>query len=157
MMILQVDISYATVFIPIYGGITPYKAGKALEVFVTFLWSLVLCPISLKPFYFQSLHQLTLNFLPSNCRHFTISSSCLRAALESVSLTFLEVRLFIQWRRIFRPTVHHHNTWGLFPRMLLERIAEYFCICSHWLIHKFLYFFFVLDLQILYFFCASPI
>ena len=36
-MILQVDISYVTVFIPTYGGITPYKAQKALEVSATFL------------------------------------------------------------------------------------------------------------------------
>ena len=32
MMILSVIISYVSVFIPIFGGITPYKPQKALEV-----------------------------------------------------------------------------------------------------------------------------
>ena len=36
MMIMQEDIPYNTVFMPIYGGITPYKARKFLEVSACF-------------------------------------------------------------------------------------------------------------------------
>ena len=96
MMILPVDISYITVFIRIYGGITPYKAQKALDVSATFNDLLLLCPISLKPFYFQSLHRLTLNILQLTADTLLLALSCLRPAPKPVSLTLLEVRLFIQ-------------------------------------------------------------